>query len=160
MTAEDDQVPQRIEAGEGRDGMDAAFAAVDGGLATFGLTVLPMDATEDGLFIYDEAAIDLVKELKAAGVDAGYAHDSKVRRYYSERSAESAVSLLINLASAAIWETLMLALQRYRNRQKLRVTIVDAKLPDGTEHHFRRFEGSGQDVLEAMRIHRDTRNGS
>jgi hypothetical protein len=160
VTPEIGQAPQETEAGDGRDGMDAAFAAVDGGLATFDLTVLPMDATEDGLFIYDEAAIDLVKELKAAGVDAGYAHQSDVRRYYSERSAEIAVSLLINLASSAIWEALMFALLRYKNRQMLSVTIVDDKLPDGAEHHFRKFEGSGEDVLEAMRIHRDTQNGS
>jgi hypothetical protein len=93
---------EKVTAEGGRDGKDAAFAAVDGGLATFDLTVLPMDATEDRLFIYDEAAIDLVKELRAAGVDAGYAHQSDVRRYYSERSAEIAVSLLINLGSSAI----------------------------------------------------------
>jgi hypothetical protein len=54
----------------------------------------------------------------------------------------------------------MFALLRYKNRQKLSVTIVDDKLPDGAEHHFRKFEGSGENVLEAMRIHRDTQNGS
>jgi hypothetical protein len=158
MTVEGGEAPLPDDTGGAQDGMDAAFAAVDGGLATFDLTVLPMEAAGDGLFIYDEAAIDLVKELKAAGVDAGYAHESDVRRYYSERSAEIAVALLINLASSAIWEALLFALQRYRNRQKLSVTIVDDKLPDGAEHRFRKFEGSGEDVLEAMRIFRDTQN--
>lgn len=160
VTAEGDRASQLQDPGGGRDGLDAAFTAVEGGLATFDLTVLPMDATEDGLFIYDEAAIDLVKELRAAGVDAGYAHQSDVRRYYSERSADIAVSLLINLGSAAIWEALMFALLRYKNRQKLSVIIVDEKLPGGAEHHVRKFEGSGEDVLKAMRIHRDTQNGS
>lgn len=160
MTTDGDRAPQLHNTEGGGGALHAAFAAVDGGLATFDLTILPMDATEDGLFIYDEAAIDLVKELKAAGIDAGYAHQSDVRRYYSERSAEIAVSLLINLGGAAIWEALMFALLRYKNRQKLSVTIVDDKLRDGTEHHFRKFEGSGEDVLEAMRIHRDTQNGS
>jgi hypothetical protein len=160
VTAEEGRTSQSHDARGARDGIAAAFAAVDDGLATFDLTVLPMDATEDGLFIYDEATIDLVKELRAAGVDAGYAHQSDVRRYYSERSAEIAVSLLVNLASSAIWESLMFVLLRYKDRQKLSVTIVDEKLPDGTERHFRKFEGSGEDVLEAMRIHRDAQNGS
>jgi len=140
--------------------MNAAFAAVDGGLATFALTVLPMDSTEDGLFVYDEAAIDLVKDLRAAGVEAGYAHESAVRRYYSERSADVAVNLLINLASAAIWEALVFALVRYRGRQRLSVTLIDERLQDGTERRIRKFDGSGEDVLEAMRIYRDTENDS
>lgn len=160
MTAENLGTSHADPTEGGRDRMRTAFEAVDNGLATFDLTVLPMDSTEDGLFLYDEAAIDLVKDLRAAGVDAGYAHQSDIRRYYSERSADIAVDLLINLASAAVWEALILALMRYRGRQKLSVTFIDERLPDGAERNVRKFDGSADDVLRAMRVYRDTENDS
>ncbi len=129
--------------------------AVDSGLATFDLTVLPMESSDAGFWVYHEAAIDLVRDLKAAGVDAGYAHPADSRRYYSERSAEIAVSFLVSLGSAAVWEAFMRALQRYRGRQKLSVTVVDERQPNGSERRTATFDGSGEDVLSAMRVYQD-----
>lgn len=132
----------------------AALDAVDAGLATFDLTVLPMEASEDGFWVYPEAAIDLVKDLRSVGVDAGYAHVPDDRRYYSERSAEIAVSFLVSLGSAAVWQAFMYALQRFRGRQQLSVTLVDERLADGSERRSATFAGRGEDVLEAMRAYR------
>lgn len=147
-------------AGDDRAVFAAALSAVHAGLATFDLTVLPIEETEAGLFIYDEATIDLVKDLKVAGIDAGFANPADERRFYSERSAEIAVSFLINIASAAVWDAFMTALQRYRGKQKLSITLVDEKQADGSERHTATFEGPGDDVLAAMRIHWGNQGGS
>ncbi len=103
-----------------------------------------MESSDAGFWVYNEAAIDLVKDLKAAGIDAGYAHPADSRRYYSERSAEIAVSFLVSLGSAAVWETFMLALQRYRSRHKLSVTIVEERRSDGSERRVATFDGRGE----------------
>jgi hypothetical protein len=137
---------------------EVAKSALEHGLATFDLTVLPNDTSQSGKFIYDEATADLVKELKAAGVNAGFAHSADDRLYYSERSADIAVAFLVNLGSAAVWEAFMMALESYRTRKKLTVTLVHDKTPDGTEHQAATFDGDGAKVLKAMRLYLDSQD--
>lgn len=134
---------------------DAAVRAVKTGLASFDITLLPKSESQAGLFVYDEASIDLVKELRSAGVDVGFAHDSADRTFHTERSAEIAVAFIINIASAAAWEALMVSLELYRARKRLKVTLVEKTAVDGSTKRTANFDGSGDRVLEAMKLYLD-----
>lgn len=139
---------------------DAAVRAVDEGLASFEITLLPMSESKAGLFVYEEASIDLVKDLRSAGVDVGFAHEPADRTFHAERSAEIAVAFIINIASAAAWEALMISLELYRARKRLKVTLVEKTAADGSTKRTVDFDGSGDEVLEAMKLYLDKGSSS
>lgn len=126
--------------------------ALDNGLATRDVTILPMSHSEAGSAVFHEATVDLVKELRANGVDVGFTHPSDERAYYAERSVEIAVAFVLSIASSAAWDGLLFALQGYRARRKLTVTLVDDTHAD-SRHRTAHFDGSGAEVLEAMRLY-------
>ena len=122
------------------------------------LVVLPRKIAEDGTGLYDDSVIDLVKQLRAEGVDAAYLHDKDHREWIGEKGwtpAEIAliVSIAENLTSSAVWDGLKMILQRAhggRGRAKLKACRV-IQSPDGTKtQEWIEVEGEIDDVVKAI----------
>src|SRR5674476_83817 len=107
-------------------------------------------ARKDGVGVYDQESLLLVKQLRAAGIDAGYLHDSASRRFEVKKSALAtlAVTLVVGIASSASWDGVK-ALIRRRPQAQLTVTYVDLKTRDGYATALT-ATGDAEAVLQAI----------
>lgn len=92
------------------------------------LVVLPLRRTEDDRGIYGEATLFLVKELRAAGIEATYLDPSEERLFEVKKSALVAALATIGLGIAgnAAWEAVKVLLRRHHTGgQMMELTYVD-----------------------------------
>ena len=103
----------------------------------------------DGDGYYDDSVITLVKELKAAGADAGFEHASEHRRWIGEKAFEpTALDLIIGVGSNAVWAALC-AVVKHRKSSHVRVRWGRHNDADGELEWFE-AEGSGEAVASAI----------
>jgi hypothetical protein len=115
------------------------------------VVVLPSAVRDDGLGLYDDSLIDLVKELKAEGVDAAYAHTRDQRSWTGKKSFTFvAGSIAIGIVSSAGWEGIRLLLLRQKPRSSLTMKLARAKAPDGTQWDWYELTGTGQEIATMM----------
>jgi hypothetical protein len=104
----------------------------------------------DGLAVYPEATVTVVKELRSVGVDAHYLDGPERRIFEVKKSGlEVAVgTLLIGVASAAAWDAVKALLLKLRGR-RLSVTYVDLETPNEKTLAWC-AEGDAESVLDAI----------
>lgn len=122
------------------------------------LVVLPREIADDGTGLYDDSVVDLVKQLRAEGVDAAYMHDADHREWIGEKAwTPTEIALVIsvaeNLASSAAWDGLKMIIQRAhggRGRAKLKVCRVIQSADGTTTREWIEVEGEIGDVVKAI----------
>ena len=118
------------------------------------ITVLP-HSIKDDIGVYPNDSLTLVKELRAAGLDAAYMHDKAEREWrvqLGDVPTELLIAIVGAVAGGGVLEGLkILLLGRLRNR-KLTATIVRVKdAPSGErDSAWYHFEGDGSDVAEVL----------
>lgn len=103
----------------------------------------------DGDGHYDDSVITLVKELKVAGADAGFEHESAHRRWIGEKAFEpTALDLIVGVGSNAVWAALC-AVVKHRKSDRVRVRWGRHNDADDELEWFE-AEGSGEAVASAI----------
>jgi hypothetical protein len=122
------------------------------------VVVLPL-REQDGLGVYSQESVFLVKELRAQGLGARFLHDSANRTFEVRNSAEAVVaSLVLGVASSAAWDGVKMLLRR-AERQQLKVTYVDLRHSDGRQATSWTATGDSEAVLDAIdRLRREQRD--
>jgi hypothetical protein len=130
---------------------DAVLAAAIG--VTAGIAVLPLRVV-GGTGVYSESSIPVVKELRAFGAAADYAHPSTSRRFEAKKSAEILVTLVLGILSSASWD-LLKRWMRAKTTTRLSVTYVE--LQEGNLRRGRawKIEGDTDGVIQAIDRLRD-----
>jgi hypothetical protein len=93
-----------------------------------GVVVLPLDDSGPKA-LYSEPSVMLVKQLRALGADAEFAHPPQDRVFEVKKGAEIIVDLVIGIAAAASWEVLRSYLLRSMDK-KARLSISYLELED------------------------------
>jgi hypothetical protein len=149
----DEQPPARIERVE----LDPVQLAKAAGLGR-SVVVMPLRHAE-GRAIYPESCVTLVKELRAAGIDAAFLDEPERRLFEVKKGdlAAAVVAYVLAIAGAASWDGVK-ALLHARAAKHLSVTYVDLERPDGSRDIAWKAEGGSAGVLDA--IERLRRGGS
>jgi hypothetical protein len=140
--------------------VQSALSATDAARASalsHDVLVLPRRRADDGVGVYSQASVFLVKDLRAAGVDAAYLDPSENREFEVQKSAVlvDLVQLAIGsgggLISAAAWATLQRFFSRRQqdeaSNRELEVTLVDIS---GSTGRQLRVRGTRDDVLTVI----------
>ncbi len=117
------------------------------------LVVLPSAVSEDGIGLYDSSVVDLVKQLRAEGVDASYLYGPAEREWVSEKGFTSDVlSFVLGVASNGAWEGLINLLRRNHARSpvKGKVTRCVQRADGTTMWEWYEVEGTGEEVAKAF----------
>jgi len=116
------------------------------------VVVLPREFNEQGTALYDDSVLDLVKVLRADGVDAAFAHDTEHRSWIGEKSAEIVISFIVGIASNAGWTGLYTLLRRRYANQQVRAKIARVMhRSDSTTWEWVEIAGPGDQVADIMR---------
>jgi hypothetical protein len=122
------------------------------------ITLLP-DRIADGKAVYNADTAPLVKQIRSQGLDAQFL-PTPDQTFKSEYSAEAVIvlSLLLNIASNAAWDSFKFLLHMIRLRaQRLRQAGEEPQLtlsqgifryPNGSSYLWQRFSGSAEQVLD------------
>jgi hypothetical protein len=108
-------------------------AAHAGDVRDVGVTVLPLRRMDDGRGVYAEEQVFMVKELRAEGVDIGFADEADNRVFEAKCGfmTEWAVPYLFGVATNGGWAGLEALVRRIRGVEKdVRITAIEAG-PDG-----------------------------
>jgi hypothetical protein len=113
--------------------------------------LLPRKLGEDGMGLYDDSVLTLVKELRAAGATADYQHAADARRWIGEKGVPPVViDLLVALGGNAGWAALC-AVCRSRGSDRMRARVARYRHADSeTRWDWFEVEGSGEDVATAI----------
>jgi hypothetical protein len=115
------------------------------------LVVLPGRRAEDGRGIYGEASLFLVKELRAANVNAAYLDPPKQRLFEVKESAwvDALVSIGLGIVTNAAWDAVKAVLRRlHTDDQLMEIRYADVSAAgDQTEWTVR---GPAGEVLNAV----------
>jgi hypothetical protein len=116
------------------------------------LIVLPREVTAEGVGLYDDSVMTIVKDLRVVGVEASFAHDQDHRSWIGEQAAEVVViSLIIGVASNAGWWALSKLFGIERKNDQLRVKVGRCTQEEGrTTWEWYEMSGTGSAVAEAM----------
>ncbi len=116
------------------------------------LVVLPRERSDDGTAIYNDAVLDVVKELRSAGVDAAYAHDKESRSWLGEKCfTELAVSFVVGIASSGAWEGLRRLLMSRESKAPMTVKIArGTETTAGRTWEWRGYTGTGPEIARTM----------
>lgn len=141
------------------DSPDAVVAAVscplclDGEQAAERRSVLVLPVREDasGNGIYPEETISLVKELRAAGVRAGFMHRPEQRLFEGRKGVftDAVYTVLLGVLGSATWDGVKRLLQR-KSREKLKVTFGQADGIDAGSARWWQVEGDTAAVIAAI----------
>lgn len=121
------------------------------------IVIMPHARTEDGRGIYGESTVFMVKELRAAGVDARYLDESERRVFEVKKSAVAAalVPFVLGIASTAAWDLLKPCILGWFGDRKMEITYTNISA-DGARTSWN-IRGEGKDVVEAIdKINRQT----
>ncbi len=117
--------------------------------------MLPSEETE-GVGIYSLNSADLLKELKAAGVDAAFLHEPDQRRWrvlHGEVPVEFIMGVASSLVASGIWDIVKVRFRGLFDRnQELRCRIVTQHKTAGGEIHnsWLEYEGPLEGFLEVL----------
>jgi len=116
------------------------------------VVVLPREVDENGRGLYDDSALTIVKEFRAAGVTARYQHGQDNRTWIGEKSATALmVNFLIGISSNAGWDALCWLLRRRHSNDQVRVRVGRVrKTHDGLSWEWYSAKGSGAAVAAAL----------
>ncbi|HWL37495.1 MAG TPA: hypothetical protein VNQ77_15020 [Frankiaceae bacterium] len=108
------------------------------------VVVLPVREQDDGVAVYPEASVSMVKELKAIGVDASFLDPADHRVFEVKKGAlETAIiSLVLGIASSAGWDGIKRLL---RQRSNSRLSVKYVELEDRNQYG-RAWQVSGDDT--------------
>lgn len=125
---------------------DLVIRARDLGAA---VVILPVRHV-DGLAVYPEASVTIVKELRSMGVDAQYLDAPADRTFEVKKSGlETAIATLVfGVASNAAWDA-MKALIGQRRARRMSVTYIDLETADAKGRAWN-VDGDADDVLDAI----------
>ena len=115
----------------------------------FDLVVLPREISDDGIGLYDDSVVYLVKQLRAESVNAGYLHHTAERQWISEKGfADNALSFVLGVASNGAWYGLTLLLRRNHAQSPVRGKVARCvQSSDGTTTwEWYEVEGNGDEV--------------
>lgn len=114
--------------------------------------VLP-DGERDGVGVYPEDELFMVKRLCAEGVNAQFQHDPEHRLFRCLRSDPGYAVFLLNVAtgvaSSAVYSLLATAIRRNRDR-KMHVRFTRRSRPDGTVEEQFEATGPAAEVQDAF----------
>ena len=125
------------------------------------LGIIPEDApdvlilparVEDGVGLYHDSVVTLVKELRAAGVSAGYQHGPEARRWIGHKGVSAIVlDVVLGIVGNAGWAGIYALLRRGGSSQiRVRITRVHhAGL--GPDSLWYEIEGPARDVAEILK---------
>jgi hypothetical protein len=114
------------------------------------LLVLPLHEDEDGIGVYPEETLTLVKRLRADGVSARYLHPPELRRFEGRKGviADAAYTVVLGVLSSAAWDGVKRLLGR--SRKQLKVTFGQVDGPEGDTARWWHVEGDSADTLTAI----------
>jgi hypothetical protein len=117
------------------------------------LIILP-SYFHEGLPIYSSSIDTLVEDLRDSGIDAAYLHDAEHQLWrVTESAGQVALSFVVGIASNAAWNLLIMWLRRRKDSQ-VEATVLDMRRDSqGTNLRYRRFNGSGSDVVDALSLY-------
>lgn len=124
----------------------AADIAVD-------LIVLPREVTDEGIGLYDDSVMTIIKDLQIVGVDASFAHDKEHRGWIGEQAAAKVVfDLIIGVASNAGWWALSQLFRIERRNDQVHVKVGRGTREPGGKTTWEWYEmsGTGSAVAQAM----------
>jgi hypothetical protein len=112
--------------------------------------VMPL-REQNGLGVYSQESLFLVKDLRSAGVRARFLHDSEARTFEVRKSAEALVgAIILSVVSNAAWDAIKVLFSRSKKDQQLKVTIVDLRDADGHEATSWTVDGDAEAVIRAI----------
>lgn len=119
-------------------------------LAKAALVILPHRVSEDGRGVYPDPTTFLVKELRAAGVDASFLDPADQRLFEVKNSAllDMLTAVVLGVASSAAWDGFKALIRKRTATAPLTVTYLDLS-PDGARREFT-ATGPVDDVLESI----------
>jgi hypothetical protein len=124
-----------------------------------GIAVLPVDVV-DAQGIYSESSVMLVKELRALGAEAAFAHPSEQRVFEVKKGVEGlVVAFVIGIASTASWDLMKLLLRRCKDGH-LSLTFLELEEGHGRRGSAWRIEGDADGVIRAVDALRAERSSS
>jgi hypothetical protein len=119
------------------------------------IVVLPDEVDQDGIGLYPDSALSLVKELHALGVTAQYQHSQDTRNWTGEKSFGAvAFSWVLGIASNAGWAALCVLLRRSKDKARVRIKLARCT-QTATQTTWDWFEVEGEkpevaDVIERL----------
>ena len=125
------------------------------------ITVLP-HSIKDSIGVYPNDSLTLVKELRAAGLDAAYMHDNTEREWrvqLGDVPTELLIAIVGAVVGGGVLEGLKILLAGRLRGHKLVATIVRVKeAPSGErDAAWYHFEGDGSDVAKVLDRSHDKR---
>lgn len=121
-----------------------------GALLPASVVVWPLREVE-GVGIYSQDVVTLVKRLRAEGVEATYLHpaDSRVFEVKKGLVLDAAVAIGLNILSSAAWAGITRVLRSRRERGELELTYAQSDTPSGHVEAWT-VRGRGDTVLDAV----------
>jgi len=125
------------------------------------LGIIPKDApdvlilparVEDGIGLYHDSVVTLVKELRAAGVSAGYEHGPKARRWIGHKGVSTIVlDVVLGILGNAGWAGIYALLKRGgSSRIRIRITRLQ-RTALGSDSQWYEIEGPAREVAEILK---------
>ena len=111
------------------------------------VVILPENKIDLDLGLYGSELDDLVKELKASGIKANFAHEPEAQRW-RERKGHGEVSIIISAAAETPWDRVGLAVSKLFPSEQLQV-FIQSRNKDGVPAKVR-MRGRGEDVADAL----------
>lgn len=111
------------------------------------VVILPENKTDLDIGLYGSELDDLVKELKASGIKANFAHEPEAQRW-RERKGHGEVSIIISAAAETPWDPIGLAISKLFPSDQLQV-FIRSRHKDGAQAKVR-MRGRGTDVADAL----------
>lgn len=105
---------------------DPAVVSAAWGVAV-DVLVMPM-RNVNGVAVYSQESLDLVKELRAAGLTAAFLHGPSERIFEAKKSAVAVLgAIALGIATNAGWDGVKALMRRGGPTGKLAVTFTDLK---------------------------------
>jgi hypothetical protein len=125
------------------------------------LGIIPDDAPDvlilparvvDGVGLYDDSVATLVKELRAAGVSAGYQHGPEARRWIGHKGVSTIVlEVILGIVGNAGWAGIYALLRRGgSSRSRIRITRVERTALESDAQWYE-IEGPAREVAEILK---------
>jgi hypothetical protein len=116
------------------------------------IVVLPEEVEQDGVGLYSDSALDLVKELRLLDVTADYQHPQQSRTWIGERSfAAVAFEWIFGVSTNAGWAAICVLLRRNKGKAPGRVKIARcAESADEITWEWFEVEGDGNTIADAL----------
>lgn len=116
------------------------------------VVVLPRELSDEGVGLYDDSVITLVKELQQLGVDASFQHGPDARSWIGEKAvAKIVIDLIVGIGSSAGWSAVCRLFGQAHKNDRVRVRAGRFRKQDATTSwEWYEFEGTGDAVAKAM----------